>query len=276
MLPIRNMCRTFVKNAVQIPKEKFATTQMCSGCGCFWSESEFKMKLKSQHVRMKGKTKRLIEKLNKSKEPGQKSLLSGKQRIRAKWLQKRVTQRLEIMCDQCHHKSIIKMEKPKRRKQKKPADADADDGVMNVNQLEDEEVVAIEDETKVKVKKKKKNKNKSAGLKLPLDVQVNKQENQIISKPKTPQKTTLAPLSATQKTPKQEQHIKQSAKEKKQKKKSTTASTPTTAASSHGSNKGVSKTKQQNSLLQLAALLKQNSSSDSKNATQKRLESLLK
>ncbi|XP_073847592.1 uncharacterized protein [Musca autumnalis] len=273
-----NMCRRYVKNTIQIPKEKFATTQMCSHCGLFWSESEFRMKLKSQHVTVKGKTKRLIEKLGKSKEPGQKALLTGKQRKRAKWLQKRATQHIEIKCDQCQHKSIVKLDKPKNKR--KP--------LANVEEATNqEEAVVIENEQKPKTKKKKKNKDKLAGLKVPLDNSKPKEEKQqnATNKQKTPQKQTATttaktcPTATTAQTPKITPQLAQSSKTKK-KKKSSNASTTTTSPAANNSNnkvqKVVSKTQQQNSLLQLAALLKKNSSNSGKSSTQNRLESLLK
>lgn len=258
------MCRKLVRNTIQIPKEKFASTQMCSHCGLFWSESEFRMKLKSQHVTVKGKTKRLIEKLQKSKEPDQKDLLTGKQRKRAKWLQKRATQHIEIKCDQCQHKSIVKLDKPKKKAKKVDDVADAQ-----------EEVIVIEGNgTKPKAKKKKKNKDKVAGLKIPLDKKQDKPlQQQNANKQKTPQKEK----PPTAQTPKVTQQLTQTNKTKKKKKPSNATTTP--KASNNNNNKVqkvVSKTQQQNSLLQLAALLKNNSSNSGKNSTQNRLEALLK
>ncbi|XP_005179021.1 uncharacterized protein LOC101893795 [Musca domestica] len=268
-----NMCRKLVRNTIQIPKEKFASTQMCSHCGLFWSESEFRMKLKSQHVTVKGKTKRLIEKLQKSKEPDQKDLLTGKQRKRAKWLQKRATQHIEIKCDQCQHKSIVKLDKPKKKAKK----------VDDVADVQQEAIALDENGPKSKPKKKKKNKDKVAGLKIPLDKQQEKPlQQQNTNKPKTPQKekppTMTSPCPApTAQTPKVAQQLTQTNKTKKKKKPSNATTTP--KASNNNSNKVqkvVSKTQQQNSLLQLAALLKNNSSNSGKNSTQNRLEALLK
>ncbi|XP_075164947.1 uncharacterized protein LOC142237496 [Haematobia irritans] len=255
-----NMCRKYIRNAVQIPKEKFAATRMCSHCGSFWSESDFKLKLKSQHITMKGKTKRLIEKLNTTKEPGQRGSLSGKQRKRAKWLQKRATQYMEIKCDLCQHISKIKMEKPKN-KPKKVVDAEDADVLM----VEQEESLRAENDTKSKVKKKKKNKNKLAGLKLPLEMQQDKKPENA----KTPQKPqqTSSSVVATPKTP----TLKTQPSKSKKKNISGNTTNP-----SNNANKVVSKTQQQNSLLQLAALLKKNSTSNEKTSAQKRLESLLK
>ncbi|XP_013098836.1 uncharacterized protein LOC106081444 isoform X2 [Stomoxys calcitrans] len=261
----RNMCRKFARNSVQIPKEKFASSQMCSYCGCFWNESEFQMRLKSKHVTMKAKTKRLIEQLNRSnKEDGQ---LSGKQRKRAKWLQKRATQYMEMKCEQCGHKSKIKMEKPKKKSKATAAESNSK---ANNSAAEQEDVIAIEEDIKTKTtKKKKKNKNKLAGLKLPLEGKQDKQQTHKPNIIKTPPQNPMPlPIAKTQ-APKTITPNLQSQKSKKKKKTSSNI-TPTIS-------KTVSKTQQQNSLLQLAALLKQSSSSsDGKSSTQKRLESLLK
>lgn len=232
-----NNCRNISKTTLQIPREKFAVSQMCPFCSSFWSESEFSLKLNSQQVANNSKTRKLIDMLDKSKDVNFKGNLSRKQINRAKWLKKRLTNSIEINCYQCKRKSLVKMEKPENKIKET---TEINTQFQNTDNLKDQ----------IKKPKKKKIKCERSGLKIP-------HENKpIISTPLTKSETFQSkPLGkiVNQKSP----HGQQTSKVIK-------------------NNKVVSKTQKQNSVLQLATLLKNQSSSSAKNLAQKRLEALLK
>uniref|UniRef100_A0A1A9VL16 Uncharacterized protein n=1 Tax=Glossina austeni TaxID=7395 RepID=A0A1A9VL16_GLOAU len=273
-----NNCRSIANTKLQMPKEKFGTSQMCSHCGCFWHESEFKLKPQSQQVPVRTKALKLIAKLEETNQEHSQNVLRGKQRRRAKWLKKRITNYMKVKCELCHHTTLIKMEKPQTKKR------------LNKNAnlpMEEEETVS---DVHLKSIKKKKNKaNKNAGLNIPK--QHCEQEKQqsvkaqtvlIKSKPsvaatKQINETKFVSKQPTVKPKSNNTRITQSpatkanSNKKHKSKQSSKISTPPVAVQS--------KTQRKNSLLQLAALLKQQTTSDgteTAKSTQKRLEALLK
>ncbi|XP_037827766.1 uncharacterized protein LOC119615850 [Lucilia sericata] len=223
-----NTCRKIAKNHVQIPKEKFATSQMCPHCGCFWNDSEYSLKLIPKQLKNSTKAKKLIDKLEQVQgTTGQ--VLKKKQKNRAKWLKKKITNHLAINCYQCKRKSLLKMEVPKYKTRKELVS----------------EKVQIEKEAPVLNSGKKSEK-----------------QHQQISNKGCNSPSTLQSKSKKEKIGNKSQNITKS-KNKKQ-------------ANSDTTNKVISKTQKQNSLLQLAALLQKQSKDDSKNSAQKRLQSFLK
>uniref|UniRef100_A0A1B0AXF9 Uncharacterized protein n=1 Tax=Glossina palpalis gambiensis TaxID=67801 RepID=A0A1B0AXF9_9MUSC len=275
-----NNCRTIANTKLQMPKEKFGTSQMCSHCGCFWHESEFKLKPHSQQVPVTAKALKLIAKLEETNQEHYKNVLTGKQRRRAKWLKKRITNYMKVKCELCQHKTLIKMEKPQKKKR------------LNKNAnlpIEEEETVS---DVHLKSIKKKKNKaNKNAGLNKPKQhfdqekhLPVKTPTALIPSKPsveatKQINKTKFVSKQPTVKSKSNNARITQSqspatkvnSSKKHKSKQSSKISTPPVAVQS--------KTQRKNSLLQLAALLKQQTTSnrtETAKSTQQRLEALLK
>lgn len=273
-----NNCRSIASTKLQMPKEKFGTSQMCSHCGCFWHESEFKLKPHSQQVPVRSKALKLIAKLEETNQEHSQNVLRGKQRRRAKWLKKRITNYMKVKCELCHHTTLIKMEKPQKKKR------------LNTNAnlpMEEEETVS---DVHLKSIKKKKNKaNKNAGLNIPKQhfeqekhqpaktqtvfirskpsVAATKQINETKFVSKQP---TVKPKSNSTRIT-QSPATKANSNKKHKSKQSSKISTPPVAVQS--------KTQRKNSLLQLAALLKQQTTSDrteTTKSTQKRLEALLK
>ncbi|KAL9917574.1 uncharacterized protein ACN427_000304 isoform 1-T5 [Glossina fuscipes fuscipes] len=275
-----NNCRTIANTKLQMPKEKFGTSQMCSHCGCFWHESEFKLKPHSQQVPVRAKALKLIAKLEETNQEHYKNVLTGKQRRRAKWLKKRITNYMKVKCELCQHKTLIKMEKPQKKKR------------LNKNAnlpIEEEETVS---NVHLKSIKKKKNKaNKNTGLNKPKQhfdqekhLPVKTPTVLIPSKPsveatKQINKTKFVSKQPTVKSKSNNARITQSqspatkvnSSKKHKSKQSSKISTPPVAVQS--------KTQRKNSLLQLAALLKQQTTSnrtETAKSTQQRLEALLK
>ncbi|KAM7342236.1 uncharacterized protein ACRADG_009712 [Cochliomyia hominivorax] len=108
-----NMCRRLTKD-IQIAKEKFVPSQMCPYCGCFWNDVQFGLKLVTKRLQNSSKNKKLIDGL-KQNDYGTEKRLTKRQKNRAKWLQKKVSNHLEIKCFQCKHKSLLKMENQKQQ-----------------------------------------------------------------------------------------------------------------------------------------------------------------
>ncbi|XP_049308214.1 uncharacterized protein LOC125777427 [Bactrocera dorsalis] len=273
-------CRKLAKANIYLPKDKFSQNTMCPRCCSKWSETNYKMFLKPQQIAYSTKAKKQIEKLNEAKTSIEKRrALTRKQRKRAKWLQKRVLSSVVIECELCQHKTSIKLEKPGK----------TENDSENKDNIDLEEIATPESITTTLVnakKKKKKIKDKTAGLKVDKTKNLTKlnDKKQIepsILKQKVPTATNTSkpqPINkvaakinpSNKATTKPTTNLGQPLKAKKQKQKK---AKPTNIAT-----KAVqSKTQQQNSLLQLAALLKsQTATKSATNATQKRLESLLK
>lgn len=234
----RNTCRKIAQR-IETPKDKFSN--ICIHCGLPWTDIDYELKLRHRQVSLhSAKTKKLLYKLEKSKETPGSGLLKHNEMKRAKWLQKRINNRMEILCKHCNKKTFIEMKKPKAKEQ--------------ATSLQQNKATLVEDVQRTK-RKKKKSKNKTAGLKLAANDNNKVKSEMLISKvcSTNPFKTASdAPtLNRLQK-----------------KKKNATNKTAVTATPS--------KTQQNNSILQLASLLRQQSSNSSKNSTQSKLEAFFK
>ncbi|CAD7014487.1 unnamed protein product [Ceratitis capitata] len=265
------ICRKLAKTSVWMPKEKFSRNTMCRRCSSKWNETNFRMKLNPQEITYSAKAKRQIEKLYNAKSGIEnRRALTRKQRKRAKWLKKRVMNSVEIQCELCQHKTRIEMHKPNKR--------EPESGTMKCNADENDlpELITSTPVTAKTKKKKNKSKDKTAGLKIE-KVQmvtsknvtanivdnknrinnIKKQEHSVpIANTQQPHKKSIIKADVKTTT-----NLSQPLKAKKQKKKAKTF--PTAAAP-----KIQSKTQQQNSILQLAALLKAQNK-PGPNATQK-------
>lgn len=215
---------------------EFGGTRICQKCSVCWIDGNYRMKVISTRIE-RPKQKKLLQKL----EAGE--LLTKKQKIRAKWLKKKKTSFVEVKCLLCGNKSKLHLNRPPRKdsnEEQKP----------KINEVKEEPI------TKKKTSKKKR-KDKFVGLN-PALVQVASTSNQQSApgtsqqkKPSNAEKK-LNPTSLNIKKTKNKQNIKNSIP------------------------KDVSKTKQKNTLLQLANLLKANNSSNTKSSTNNRLENLLR
>ncbi|XP_037949408.1 uncharacterized protein LOC119680582 [Teleopsis dalmanni] len=276
--------KKIVKLQPEIQVANFNVSQMCPRCSCYWSENDYKLKLHPQKVNMNGKTKKLLSKLQATKT-GEKPFRNKKQKKRAKWLQKRCTSNVDILCNFCHKTSHIPLVKANKTK------------TVPNNNLESAEI-------KKPKKKKPKKKDNTAGLKIVepsvskrlSEISTDKHHNSNITATKTKKRTVNienktvnnnntpksnnALLSKTLKslktvnntnTPKSNNaQLSKTLKSNKNKKKKNITTTVSVGQ------KIQSKTQQQNSLLQLAALLKQQSSKSATTTTPNRLDSLLK
>ncbi|XP_011192721.2 uncharacterized protein LOC105218685 [Zeugodacus cucurbitae] len=274
-------CRKLAKSTIWMPKEKFSTHTMCPRCSSKWNETNYKMFLKPQQIAYSTKARKQIEKLQEAKTSIEnRRALTRKQRKRAKWLQKRVLNSVVIQCELCAHKTKIEMQKPNK--------TESNNETTDTTELED--IVPTETVAPTPVnlkKKKKKNKDKTAGLKLDKSKNLATKNNEVQNKTSVnkqvvpaatiklqPSNKVVAKVNPTNKVAakptKPTAILSQPLKAKKQKQQKAKPANNTTP-------KVQSKTQQQNSLLQLAALLKsQTAAKTGANATQKRLESLLK
>lgn len=177
-----------------------------------------------------------------------------------------------IECELCQHRTKIELNKPG----KKETDSENIDTVDLDESVPPESITTTPINTK---KKKKKTKDRTAGLKLDKNKNLTENNNKIQTKtginkhevpaatikPQPSNKVVAKVIPSNKAAGKPNSSLSQSLKAKKQKQKK---SKPT---------KIQSKTQQQNSLLKLAALLKsQTVTKSAANASQKRLESLLK
>lgn len=266
-------CRKLAKSSICMPKEKFSQNTMCPRCCSKWSETNYKMFLNPQQITYSTKAKKQIQKLQEAKTSIEKRrALTRKQRKRAKWLQKRVMSSVIIECELCQHRTKIELNKPG----KKETDSENIDTVDLDESVPPESITTTPINTK---KKKKKTKDRTAGLKLDKNKNLTENNNKIQTKtginkqevpaatikPQPSNKVVAKVIPSNKAAGKPNSSLSQSLKAKKQKQKK---SKPT---------KIQSKTQQQNSLLKLAALLKsQTVTKSAANASQKRLESLLK
>ncbi|XP_067630390.1 uncharacterized protein [Eurosta solidaginis] len=278
------ICRKLANSGIQMPQEKFSHSTMCARCCSKWNETDYRMRLKPQEIAKSTKAKKQIAKLNEPRSGiEQCRVLTRKQRKRAKWLQKRVGNSMEMQCEFCQHKTTIEMNKPSRKERelRKSKVTDLDEQKQTTCKAVPSTAV------KIKNKKKKKNKDKSAGIKVEkgqavvlhkIKPKVEPSQNEtkydgdrttkIEALKQKRQKVASQGVILNVQKPvvpnKSAQNLIQPLKAKKKKKK-----TPTPNA--------LSKTKQQNSLLQLAALLKaQTTNKSCAKGTQNRLELLLK
>lgn len=271
ILIFRTKCKLLANESGKISQDQFSNNHMCSKCGSFWGESNFKLKVKRQRLRTRPRYLKLVEKFDSSRTKGTASGLTQKQKKRAKWLKKRMFNAMDIICGQCDHKSSVRMTKPflSRKAQK-----------MMFAKEEEQEKVEEECEAEVENvgKRKRKSKVKNAGLKIPVakdqnKLQDNKREDCADSQEKKAKINTTAKKAVIANTyPKKLQ---------------ANSTQPKTISNSDKNRKKppqsqqkviISKTQQKNSILQLAALLKKKNESTGykMGVDQDRLQRLLK
>ncbi|ALC42032.1 CG1360 [Drosophila busckii] len=243
-----NTCRKLAKHNVVMPEDSVGPGRMCRRCGNEWSDGHYQLNIKPQRLAQNAKRRRLIAQLEAAKTNQQKGTgkLSTVARKRAKWLKKRMGSYMAVNCAICGHKTMLPLEKPKKRKQQ-PSET-----------IKTATVAAP-----AGPKKKKKHKNK--------DIKATAQTQQRAAPTSTTTTATMKkpPIAAAG----------QSNKQKKQKKKKTAQSTTPTGSSSSrasGAPKVQSKTQKHNALLQLAAQLQKQVAQSASKTPQSRLQALLK
>lgn len=197
---------------------------MCPYCGSFWNNSDYGLKLIPKQFKIRSKTKKLVENLEKSKGFSYK-ILNKKQRNRAKWLKKKVSNHLAINCFQCKHRSLLKIDNSKLKSPRQ---------LTGVKETSDLRKASVKNSLQKSKSGSNAKKNEKGEIITPVSSKLrNIQERKSHKKPKTKNNGNL-------------------------------------------SNKVVSKTQKQNSLLHLAALLQKQSKDSSNNTAEKRLLSFLK
>ncbi|XP_023177795.2 uncharacterized protein LOC111604119 [Drosophila hydei] len=182
-----NTSRKVARHNIQLPEESIGPARMCVRCGSQWSDGQYKLHLQPQRLASNAKRRRLIAQLEAVKAKQQRGVLSTGARKRAKWLKKCMASNVAVQCDLCEHKTMLPLEKPKKRAKAKTMQATT---------------------TTTTVKNKQHtNKDINAGPKLKMPIQQNQ---------------TKAPKTATTSTT-----TSQSNKQKKKKKQQQTKATPT-------------------------------------------------
>ncbi|XP_032585479.1 uncharacterized protein LOC6579333 [Drosophila mojavensis] len=235
-----NTSRKLARHNVQLPEENIGPARMCARCGSQWSDGQYKLHLQPQRLASNAKRRRLIAQLEVVKAKQQRGGLSTGARKRAKWLKKCMASKMAVQCELCQHKTMLPLEKPKKRDKAKtmqPAAAAAETSTTTVRN------------------KQHKNKDINARLKMPIQ---QKQTTATVAK----QSTTTTTANS--------QSNKQKNKKKKKQQQQQTKTTPTPVQ------KVQSKTQKQNALLQLAAQLKTHASQNASRTQQSRLQAFLK
>ncbi|EDV59662.1 uncharacterized protein LOC6543499 [Drosophila erecta] len=244
-------CRKLARHNVQLPEDSFGSARMCSRCGNQWTDGRYQLHLQPQELKQSAKNRRLIARLEAVKSKLAKGDMTSGARKRAKWLRKRMASNMAVDCDVCHHKTMLPLEKGRKR-----AEVKATKETMAAAQP------APAGQNKKKAKKKNSqapNKDINAGLKIPQQQKAPQQQQQP-SKSSAPSKKAPQPVGIVAQNPSQPS--------KKKKKK---PAQPAPAAP-----KTQSKTQKQNVLLQLAAQLKSNAFKDASKSQQNRLKEFLK
>nr|XP_017014766.2 translation initiation factor IF-2 [Drosophila takahashii] len=248
-------CRKLARHNVQLPEDSFGSARMCSRCGNQWTDGRYQLHLQPQRLRQSAKSRRLIAQLETVRAKQTKGEMSSGARKRAKWLKKRMASQMAVDCEVCRHKTMLPLEKGKKR-----AKAKAAEETMAATQP------AAAGPNKKKAKKKKSqapNKDINAGLKIPQQQKTPQQQQQQPAKSPAP----ASSKKACQPVGKASQNPSQTSKKKKKK---PAQPAPVVAA------KTQSKTQKQNALLQLAAQLKSNAFKDASKSQQNRLQAFLK
>ncbi|KAH8253899.1 hypothetical protein KR032_007523, partial [Drosophila birchii] len=240
-------CRKLARHNVQLPEDSFGSARMCARCGNQWADGRYQLHLQPQRLKESAKNRRLVAQLEAVKAKQIKGEMSSGARKRAKWLKKRMASQMAVDCDVCHHKTMLPLEKGRRRAKLK-----AKEETMATTQPT--AAAAATSQNKKKTKKTKKtpaqNKDINAGLKIPQQQQKTPQQQ--------PPKKPSQPAGGAAQTP------------SKKKKKAAKPSAPTVQKAAQ------SKTKQQNALLQLAAQLKSHAFKDASKSQENRLQAFLK
>ncbi|KAH8407696.1 hypothetical protein KR222_010901 [Zaprionus bogoriensis] len=270
-----NTCRKFARHNVQLPEDCVGAARMCARCGNQWRDGNYQLQLRPQRLAATAKRRRQIAQLDALKAKGQPKggggRLSTGARKRAKWLKKRMASSVAVNCEVCAHKTILPLEKHKKRAKTETMETTAEITAAAATPATDK---------RKKQQQSKQNKDVNAGLK-PQQQQQQKAAPAAASKTpktnaaKTPAttKTNATKTPATTKTNATKTPAPTTKTQQKQKQKSKAAqSTPTHAAAA----KIQSKTQKQNALLQLAAQLKAHASKNAGKTPQNRLQAFLK
>ncbi|KRF80038.1 uncharacterized protein [Drosophila virilis] len=253
-----NISRKLARHNVQLPEDSVGPARMCARCGNQWCDGNYELHLRPQRLLDNAKRRRQIAQLDAVKAKQQRGMLSTGARKRANWLKKRMASHVAVHCGFCGHKTMLPLEKPKKRAKSEQVETMATAAATTT-------ITAAAPATG-KRKKKRTNKDVSAGLKIPM---LTAQVQQKQKAPKAPETTTAAKKAAATTTATTTTTMGQSNKQKKKSK-----AAPTPAASKP--QKMQSKTQKQNALLQLAAQLKTHASQNANKTQQNRLQALLK
>ncbi|XP_064544159.1 uncharacterized protein LOC135432398 [Drosophila montana] len=253
-----NISRKLARHNVQLPEDSVGPARMCARCGNQWCDGNYELHLRPQRLANNAKRRRLIAQLDAVKAKQQRGMLSTGARKRANWLKKRMASHVAVDCGFCGHKTMLPLEKPKKRAKSETVETMATASATTTTTT----TTTVAAPAMGKRKKKQRNKDVNAGLKIPMPTAQAQQKQKA---PKAPTTTTAAKKATTATTT---TTTGQSNKQKKSK------AAPTPAASNP--QKMQSKTQKQNALLQLAAQLKTHASQNANKTQQNRLQALLK
>ncbi|XP_068146385.1 uncharacterized protein [Drosophila tropicalis] len=111
-------CRKLAKRNVQLPTNTFGWGQMCARCGNQWNDGNYDLRLKPSSISETPKRLRQVAKLDEVQQKGQDAqTLSRGAKKRAKWLKKRMPSNMIVDCSLCRHKTMLPLEKHKRKRQ---------------------------------------------------------------------------------------------------------------------------------------------------------------
>ncbi|EDW09164.2 uncharacterized protein Dmoj_GI19200 [Drosophila mojavensis] len=154
-----NTSRKLARHNVQLPEENIGPARMCARCGSQWSDGQYKLHLQPQRLASNAKRRRLIAQLEVVKAKQQRGGLSTGARKRAKWLKKCMASKMAVQCELCQHKTMLPLEKPKKRDKAKtmqPAAAAAETSTTTVRNKQHKNKDINSQSNKQKNKKKKK------------------------------------------------------------------------------------------------------------------------
>ncbi|XP_030557287.1 uncharacterized protein LOC115760193 [Drosophila novamexicana] len=253
-----NVSRKLARHNVQLPEDSVGPARMCARCGNQWCDGNYELHLRPQRLLDNAKRRRLIAQLDAVKAKQQRGMLSTGARKRANWLKKRMASHVAVDCGFCGHKTMLPLEKPKKRAKSERVETMATAAASATT------TTTAAAPATGKRKKKHTNKDVSAGLKIPMPTAQVQQKQKA---PRAPTTTTAAKKATTTTTT-----TTTTGQSNKQKKKSKAAPTPAVS----NPQKMQSKTQKQNALLQLAAQLKTHASQNANKTQQNRLQALLK
>ncbi|XP_043640753.1 uncharacterized protein LOC122611614 [Drosophila teissieri] len=237
-------CKKLARHNVQLPDDSFGSARMCSRCGNQWTDGRYQLHLQPQELKQSAKNRRLIARLEAVNSKLAKGEMTSGARKRGKWLKKRMASKMAVDCDVCHHKTMLDLEKGRKRAKVKDTER-----TMAATQL----APAVQNDKKAKRKKSQApNKDINAGLKIRLQQKAPQQQP---PKSSAPSKKASQPVGIVAQNPSQTSN--------KKKKKPAAPKTQ-------------SKTQKQNVLLQLAAQLKSNAFKDASKSQHNRLQEFLK
>ncbi|XP_020818098.1 uncharacterized protein LOC110191562 [Drosophila serrata] len=243
-------CRKLARHNVQLPEDSFGSARMCSRCGNQWADGRYQLHLQPQRLKQSAKNRRLVAQLERVQAKQIKGEMSSGARKRAKWLKKRMASQMAVACDVCQHKTMLPLEKGRKRAKLKAKE----ETIATIQPTTAAATATAHNKKKTKKMKKTlvQNTDINAGLKIPQQQQKTAQQPS-----KKPSQPAGGASQNTSQTP------------GKKKKKAAKPSAPPVQ-------KPQSKTKKQNALLQLAAQLKSHAFKDASKSQENRLQAFLK